>query len=177
MDILTGLVSGLVFGFLLQKGRVLRYEKQLGALRLMDMTIIKFMMTAILVGMVGIYLIEDFSSESVLSLKSTVIGSNLIGGLLFGVGWGLFGLCPGTAIGALGEGRWHALFGIVGMLVGASLYAALYPLMLETVMQWGVFEDPKMTLPGVLGVNHWIVIVVMIVGVLALFRWFERIKI
>lgn len=173
MTLLYGLLTGVVFGFLLQKGRVLRYEKQLGALRLIDMTIIKFMMSAILVGMIGIYLLQDFGMD-VLNLKPTILGANIIGGLLFGIGWGLFGLCPGTSLGALGEGRWHALFGIVGMLLGAAIYAALHPLMSATVLTWG--DLGQITLPEILGVTHWIVIVIMLAGVIALFRWFERIK-
>ncbi|MBI4794082.1 MAG: YeeE/YedE family protein, partial [Deltaproteobacteria bacterium] len=59
MDLFYGLFTGVLFGFLLQRGRVLRYDKQLGALRLQDMTIIKFMLSAVLVGMVGIYLFHD----------------------------------------------------------------------------------------------------------------------
>ena len=51
---ILGLIAGIAFGFLLQKGRVLRFDKQLGAMLLKDMTIMKFMMSAILVGMVGI---------------------------------------------------------------------------------------------------------------------------
>ena len=51
---ILGLMTGIAFGFLLQKGRVLRFDKQLDAMLLKDMTIMKFMMSAILVGMVGI---------------------------------------------------------------------------------------------------------------------------
>ena len=45
--LIYGLITGALFGFFLQKARVIRYDKQLGALRLMDMTIVKFMITAI----------------------------------------------------------------------------------------------------------------------------------
>jgi uncharacterized protein len=49
MNILIyGFIAGILFGFLLQRGQVLRYEKQLGALRLLDMTIVKFMLSSIL---------------------------------------------------------------------------------------------------------------------------------
>jgi uncharacterized membrane protein len=54
IDQLLGIITGVLFGFLLQKGRVLRFEKQVGAMLLNDMTIFKFMLSAILVGMVGI---------------------------------------------------------------------------------------------------------------------------
>ena len=122
-----GLVTGIAFGFLLQKGRVLRYDKQLGTLRLLDMTIIKFMLSSVLVGMVGVYLLVDLELAK-LSIKTTILGGNIVGGLIFGIGWGLLGYCPGTSAGALGEGRWDAIWGILGMLCGAALFAEAYPL-------------------------------------------------
>lgn len=169
--ILYGLITGILFGFLLQKARVIRYDKQLGALRLMDMTIVKFMLSTVLVAMVGTYLLKDVGLVK-LSIKSTLLGGVIFGGLLFGIGWGLLGYCPGTALGALGEGRFDALWGILGMLVGAGLYAEAYPFLKKTVLTWG--DLGKITLPQVLGVNHWIIIPIMVVGGLLLFRWFEK---
>ena len=169
--LIYGLITGIFFGFFLQRGQVLRYEKQLGALRLMDMTIIKFMLTSILVAMVGVYLLQDLGLGK-LSIKATVLGGNILGGLIFGLGWGMLGYCPGTSAGALGEGRWDALWGILGMLAGAALYAEAYPGLKKTVLTWGDFG--KITLPRILGVNHWIIIVLFIVGGLLLFRWFEK---
>ncbi len=169
--LIYGLITGIAFGFLLQKGRVLRYDKQLGALRLQDMTIIKFMFSSVLVGMVGVYLLVDFELAK-LSIKPTVLGGNVLGGLVFGIGWGLLGYCPGTSAGALAEGRWDALWGILGMLAGAALFAEAYPLMKQTVLTWGALG--KITLPQVLGVNHWFVIVPFIVLALALFQFIEK---
>jgi hypothetical protein len=169
--LLYGFITGILFGFLLQRGQVLRYDKQLGALRLLDMTIVKFMLSSILVAMVGFYLLHDLGLAK-LSVKSTVLGGNIIGGLIFGVGWGLFGFCPGTAVGAVGEGRWGTVWGIIGMVVGAAFYAEAYPFMKQTVLTWGKLG--KLTLPQVLGVNHWVVIPVMILGTLGVFSWFER---
>ena len=79
------------------------------------MTIVKFIVPSILVGMVGVYLLLDLGCIK-LSLKATNLGGNIIGGLIFGLGWGLLGYCPGTSAGALGEGRWDALWGIIGMI-------------------------------------------------------------
>ncbi len=169
--LIYGLVTGLLFGFFLQKGRVLRYDKQLGALRLLDMTIVKFMFSSVLVGMVGIYLLRDLGLVK-LSIKATVLGPVIIGGFIFGLGWGLLGYCPGTSMGAVGEGRWDALWGILGMIVGAALFAEAYPVLKKTVYTWGNFG--KITLPQVLGINHWIIIVVIIAGALVMFRWFEK---
>jgi uncharacterized membrane protein YedE/YeeE len=169
--LIYGFITGILFGFLLQKGRVLRYDKQLGALRLMDMTIVKFMVSAILVGMTGIYILNDFGLAQ-LSVKPTILGGVVLGGLIFGIGWGLLGYCPGTSLGALGEGRWDAFWGVLGMLAGAALYAEAYPGMKSTVLTWGDFG--KITLPQVLGVSHWLIIPIFIIGGLALFRWFEK---
>lgn len=169
--LLYGLITGILFGFLLQKGQVLRYDKQIGALRMKDMTILKFMLSHIGVAMIGIYFLYDLGIVK-LSLKPMILGGVVIGGLIFGIGWGLLGYCPGTSLGALGEGRIDALWGIGGMLVGAGIYAEAYPYMLKTVLTWGNYG--KITLPQVLGLNHWIVIFFLLFFMVKLFRWFEK---
>lgn len=170
-ELIYGLITGIIFGLLLQKGRVIRYDKQIGALLLQDMTIVKFMLTTILVAMVGVYLLVDLGMAK-LSLKATVLGGNILGGLIFGLGWGILGYCPGTQMGALGEGRWDALWGIFGMLAGAALFAEFYPVLKGTVLTWG--DLGKITIPQVLRVNHWLVIGVMVALGIVLFRWFEK---
>lgn len=170
-DLIYGLVTGIIFGFLLQKARVIRYDKQLAALRLMDMTIVKYMFTTVLVAMVGVYLLKDLGLAK-LSVKTTSLGGNILGGLIFGAGWAMFGYCPGTSLGALGEGRYDVVWGILGMLGGAALFAELYPLMKKTVLTWGNLG--KLTLPQVLGINHWIVISIMVILGLIMFWYFEK---
>lgn len=170
-SLIYGLITGVIFGFLMQRARVIRYDKQLGALRLKDMTIVKFMLSLVCVSMVGIYLLSDLGLIK-LDLKPALLGANILGGLIFGLGWGLLGYCPGTSLGALGEGRLDAVWGILGMLTGAALFAEAYPGLKATVLTWGVLG--KITWPLVLGINHWIVIAVFVAASLALFRWFER---
>jgi uncharacterized membrane protein YedE/YeeE len=171
IDLMYGLITGILFGFFLQKGRVLRYDKQLGALRFQDFTIIKFMLSHIVIAMVGVYLLYDFGFVK-LAIKDTIFGGLVVGGLLFGVGWALLGYCPGTSLGALGEGRWDAIWGILGMLVGAGLFAEAYPFLKSTVLTWGNYG--KITIPQILGVNHWLVIIVVAMGVLYLFYVIEK---
>ncbi len=169
-ELVYGLVTGILFGFCLQKGRVLRYDKQLGALRLGDFTIVKFMLSHVVVAMVGVYLLYDLGLVK-LAVKPTVLGGVVIGGLIFGLGWGLTGYCPGTAVAALGEGRLDAAWAILGMLAGAGLYAEAFPWLKVTVLTWGDFG--KITLPQMLGLNHWLVIGAVVVLTLVLFRHLE----
>ena len=170
-ELLTGAVTGIIFGFIMQKAQVIRYDRQLGALRLRGMTIVKFMLTTILVAMVGVYLLSDLGLVK-FSIKPLVLGGNILGGLIFGLGWGILGYCPATAMGALGEGRYDSFFGLLGMLLGAGLYAEMFPLMKETVLTWGDYG--KVTLPIALGINHWIVIIILAILFIFLFRWFEK---
>ena len=171
MELILGLFTGIVFGFLLQKGEVLRFEKQVGFMLLQDMTIIKFMFSAVLVGMVGIYGCYSLGWIT-LSIKSTKVGGIAVGGTLLGIGWAIAGFCPGTSVGALAEGRLHALWAILGMLFGAAVYAEAYPFLSRTVLKLGNYG--KITLPQVLAVNQWIIIAVFIALGFAMFAWFEK---
>lgn len=170
-DLIFGLVTGIIFGILLQKSEVIRYDKQLGALRLLDFTILKFMLSTIVVAMIGTYFLLDLNMVK-LSIKPTILGGVIPGGIFFGIGWGLLGYCPGTAMGALGEGRLDAFWGILGMLVGAALYAETFPFMERILLTWGNLG--KITLPQILGVNHWVVITIFVLSALLFFHWSER---
>lgn len=172
-ELILGLVTGVLFGALLQQGRVLRFEKQVGAMLLKDMTILKFMLSAIIVGMVGINLLADMGVIA-LNVKGAAVGANVIGGILFGIGWAVAGYCPGTSVGAIGEGRWHAIWAVLGMLAGAAVYAEAYPALKSTVLGWG--DLGKVTLASVTGINHWVWIVLLSAVFVALFAWFEKKK-
>jgi hypothetical protein len=171
--LINGLITGILFGFLLQKGRVVRYDKQMGALRLMDMTIVKFFFSAILTGMVGVAILHQVGIAKPMILP-TNIGANIIGGLMFGLGWSIIGYCPGTSIGALAEGRTDAFWGILGMLAGAGLFAELFPAIRDSILTLG--REGSITLPEVLGLNDWIVIVLFVAMGLGLFAFLEKKK-
>ncbi len=90
MVLLAGLITGILFGFLLQKGQVSRYDKQVGALIFEDFTIFKFMFSAIIVAMVLLWAFNDMGLIHI-HAKPMRIAANLIGGTVFGIGWGLIG--------------------------------------------------------------------------------------
>lgn len=136
-----------------------------------DMTILKFMLSAIIVGMVGVNLLVGLGLIS-FKVKGTLIAANLIGGALFCAGWAIMGYCPGTSVGAVAEGRWHAIWAILGMLVGAAVYAEVYPMLTDNVLTWG--DLGKITLPEMLGVSPWLLIPILIAAFIGLLYMFEK---
>jgi len=152
-----GLLIGFCFGFLLQKGGVTRYEILMGQLLLLDFTVLKIILTAIAVGMIGVYAMKE-AGWIELHKKRGSLGSTVPGPLIFGLGFGLLGYCPGTGIGAVGHGALDALVGgVVGMLLGCALYAAVYPKLKNSILDKGPFGEK--TLIDVLPVrNAWAVI-------------------
>jgi len=86
--IISALIFGLAFGFLLQKGGVGKYHILIGQLLLQDWTVVKVMLTAVVVGMVGIFALHHFAKVN-LHIKPTKLGANIIGGMLFGTGFAL----------------------------------------------------------------------------------------
>jgi uncharacterized membrane protein YedE/YeeE len=167
-ELIEGLIVGVVFGFFLQRARVDRYDVQIGAMLLEDMTIFKFMLPAIFVGIVGIYGLNEFGLVE-FHIKPTILSVNILGGLLFGIGWAIFGLCPGTAGGALGEGHWDTLFGIMGMFVGAALFAQFYPMINHALMHTGDYG--QVTIPQIFGLSPWLV-GGLFIGFSTLLLWF-----
>ena len=171
----AGVIFGLVFGFLLQKGGVGKYNVLVGQLLLQDFTVAKVMLTAIVVGMVGIFALHHFAKVN-LHIKPTRIGSNIIGGLLFGAGFALIGYCPGTAAAALGQGSWDALFGMAGLVAGSWIFAEFSASLKKTVEKWG--DLGKVLLPDLLHVPRGVFVVIfavlLTVGLFALERVFPR---
>jgi len=170
--LIWGLTFGVLFGFLLQKGGVTKYDVIIGQLLLEDFTVLKVMLAAVLTGMIGVYAMKSRGWVQ-LHLKSGSVGMNVIGGLIFGIGFGILGFCPGTVAGAIGNGYLDALVGgLSGILVGSGLFAALYPRLSRGVLRWGYFGD--VTLPQVLRVNEWVVVVsvaALIVSLLLAMEW------
>lgn len=165
-----GLLTGIAFGFLLQKAGVTNYDVIIGQLLLTDFTVVKVMLSAVLVGMIGVYAMK---SAGVVRLHCRMgsIGATVIGGLIFGAGFALLGYCPGTAAGAVGTGALDALFGIVGIAIGAGIFARIYPILASTILNRGAF--PAETVPELLGVRPGAVVAGVAVMILLLFWIFQ----
>lgn len=158
-------IIGIMFGFLLQKGGATDYEVIVNQLLLRDFTVLKIIFTAVLVGMIGVYLMKSLNMID-LKPKPADLKAIIIGGLIFGVGFALMGYCPGTTAGAIGTGSIHAIFGAVGMFLGAGFFAFIFPKVRESLYDKGL---GNITFPELFGVNYWVVVLVfsvLIIGVL-----------
>ena len=137
---LLGLVFGIVFGVFLQKAGVTRYEVIIGQLLLTDFTVLKVMMSAVVVGTLGVHFMHGRGMVN-LHVRSGSFGATVVGGLIFGAGFALLGYCPGTVAGAAGQGAMDALVGgVSGLLLGSWLFAVLYP-RLKPLLARGEFSS------------------------------------
>ena len=121
--LLLGLATGVVFGVLLQKGRVAKFPVIVGQFLLKDWTVAKIMGTAVVVGAAGVYALVA-TGHADLHVKPLLLGGVLLGGVLFGVGMTVLGYCPGTTVAACGEGRRDAAAGVLGITIVIGLHGA-----------------------------------------------------
>ena len=172
IQMVLGLLMGIIFGFLLQKGGAAKYDVILGQLLLRDFTVIKIMLSAVVTGMIGIYLMKSVGLVE-LHPKPGSVGMTVIGGLIFGLGFAVLGYCPGTISAAIGQGNLDALIGgFLGIIVGSGIFAHFYPKLLPFLKK-GWFGS--ITFPEYLKVNPWVVIVPLVILILLFFYWLEAI--
>jgi hypothetical protein len=161
LQLKLGLIMGIIFGFLLQKGGVTRYDVILGQLLFKDWTVVKIMLSAIITGTLGVHLLRSLGYVQ-LHPKAGSIGINVIGGLLFGIGFATLGYCPGIVAGAIGQGSLDALTGgLIGILLGSGIFAAIYPKLNKGILAKGKFANQ--TLPELFHVNPWVVVIPVVI--------------
>ena len=147
------MVNDRLFGVLLQKGQVAKFQKIIGQFLLRDFTVVKIMATAIAVGTIGVHVMVAMGMAS-LSIQSASLARVVVGGVLFGTGLAIFGLCPGTSVAACGEGRRDAMVGVLGMFVGAGIYVAAFSALQPMIKAMADFG--KITLPEFTGTSPWL---------------------
>lgn len=117
-------VAGILFGFGLATGGMSKPETVLSFLALEDYGLLVLMFSATGVNFFAINVIPKIIEKPLLGgefkKRERKFGKHtLIGSIIFGVGWGLSGQCPGSAISSLGIGNLPVLVGIAGMFAGA----------------------------------------------------------
>ncbi len=88
---IIALVLGIAFGFSLNKAGLTQYNKIVNVFRFTDMAVLKFMLTALVVSMSGLYALRGLGLIHFPRVPETYIAGNLIGGLIFGTGMALTG--------------------------------------------------------------------------------------
>ncbi len=89
--IVSALVFGFFFGFLLNKARLTRYDTIVNQFRFRDFTVLKFMLSTLMVSMTLVYLMKGLGIYSIANVPNTYIVGNVLGGLIFGVGMAVGG--------------------------------------------------------------------------------------
>jgi uncharacterized protein len=162
--LLQGLIFGLIFGFLLQKGGVAKFHVLIGQLLLADFTVLKIMLSAVVVGALGIHFMHRAGLVE-LHIKPTRYASNIIGGLLFGVGFAFAAYCPGTGAAALGQGNYDAIPMMIGMIGGSYLFAEMSGWISRNIDPIG--DKGKLTLHDVVPMNRTMLVMAVIAVLIA----------
>lgn len=122
------ILFGLLFGFLLSRAGATRYEFYSGLFLLIDLQLLWVILFAVLTGIIGITLLKHYQVHSLLNdmplnlTRRSWKNGLVTGALIFGVGWGISGACPGTAPAMVAQGQLPALFTILGIGIGTWIY-------------------------------------------------------
>lgn len=172
-DLLTALVLGIGFGFALNKAGLTKYHKIVNVFRLTDLAVLKFMMTALVVSMSGLYLLRGFGWVTFPVVPPTYVVGNVVGGLIFGVGMALTGFCPGTCAAGSGEGKLDYLIpGLLGFLVGAGLYGITYPTVFPAIS--AIANSGSVVIPDLWNLNPFLTVLLFTLLTLFLFYLIDR---
>ena len=173
MSIILPLLLGVVFGFALNKAGLTKYHKIVNQFRLNDMAVLKFMLTALVVAMLGLYPLHALGVINFPTVPATYVVGNLVGGLIFGVGMALAGFCPGTCVAGAGEGKVDYLLpGIQGFLTGAVIYGLTYDKVFPKIS--AIANYGNLTLPELWHISPYLAILVFTIMALVLFYLIDR---
>jgi len=173
----SGLLAGVLFGYVLEGTGFGSPRKLTAQFRLSDWSVFKVMFTAVIVAALGLWLAEvsGLIAANAVYVPTLYFWAVALGGALIGAGFALGGYCPGTAAVGLGSGRIDAFVFILGMVAGTAVFAAVFA-PLEAFYMAGKGPDGQ-TVSALAGVPDWVVLVALVV--LAAVGWrvgshFER---
>ena len=174
----SGLVCGVLFGFVLESAGFGSPRKLTAQFALSDWSVFKVMFTAIVVAALGLWLLRllGLMEPDTVFVPPALAMASAVGGALVGAGFAIGGYCPGTSVVGLSSGRLDALVFILGLLLGTALFAGAYGPALRSLMAMGEIIDGD-TFTDAYGVAEPVVLgilAVALVGIFYLGSWFER---
>lgn len=126
------LFAGMMFGFVMVKSEAASWYRIMEMFYFQSFHMFGIMGSAIATGLVGVLLLKRFGSKSALDGSTIEVPSKepgrwnyILGGLIFGLGWGIIGLCPGPIFALVGMGSIGALAALAGALHGTWLYGVV----------------------------------------------------
>lgn len=175
----TGLIAalglGIAFGFFLERGGLGNAVKLAGQFYLTDLTVFKVMFAAIVTAMLGLFWLSALGvvQRPLVFVPPTYLLPHMAGGAVFGVGFVVGGLCPGTSCVSAASGRLDGLAVLGGMLLGILVFNEAFPL-LESFYR----STPRgpVTVPQLLGVPHGLMVAATVGAALLGFAVAERIE-
>jgi uncharacterized protein len=165
------LAMGFAFGWLLQRGRLTDSNVIEGQFRLTDFTMVKVMLTAIVVGGLGVLFLID-AGDAKYYIKEADLLAVALGAALFGVSLVIWGYCPGTGLASAATGSVHGLIGDLGAVAGAIAYASTFDWVKAHILPVAAYG--KTRIPDLTGVPDLVWFLALAVAALALFYWVER---
>ena len=125
------LALGAVFGFVLSRSGAADYNYIQRMFLVEDVQLYGIIGTAVALTAPGLWAIQRhgrtaFGAPIRVETKPAHRG-NIVGGLLFGAGWSIAGMCPGPILVNIGEGKLYAVAALAGALTGAGLFGSFYP--------------------------------------------------
>lgn len=138
-DVLLGLFSGIAFGFVIQRIGATDADRMARAHLMLEADIPQFMVLAVALSALGVFALGLSGVGRTVILPTSIVATG-VAAILFGIGWGLAGYCPGTTWAAVGEGRMDAVFALLGGLAGTLAFAHLHEYLI-----------PRLYLPTSLG--------------------------
>lgn len=161
--IASGLISGVLFGYVLESAGFGSPRKLTAQFRFTDWSVFKVMFTAIIVAGIGLY---AATASGLMAANAVYIPTNyfwamLVGGGLVGAGMAIGGYCPGTSAVGLASGRLDGLFFLIGMLFGTGLFAGAF----DSIKGfYFAAQGPEaQTLGQLFGVSNWLVLAALTV--------------
>ncbi|HHB51658.1 MAG TPA: YeeE/YedE family protein [Saprospiraceae bacterium] len=131
MKYLKFFALGILFGIALSKAEVISWFRIYEMFKLQSFHMYGVILSAVLIGVVFMYLfrtekIKDFQGNPIhVRAKKSGKYRNILGGIIFGMGWALAGACPGPMFILVGKGAWSILIVLLGANLGAFLYGIL----------------------------------------------------
>lgn len=133
---ILSILIGVAMGFFIQRVRASSPAMIAKNLRLENLSVIKFMALTMAVGMVVVYALQLVAPQILhFDVKPTYVVGVLLGGLIFGAGFGIGGYCPGTCVVGIGEGRRDAIVAILGGIAGAGVFTLVYAAVIAPIVK------------------------------------------